>query len=111
MNSYSFSIKKEKCAFILGFIILLPMLLDVYKRQHAGGRDVYLIFEPMAAAIGIGIDVEAPEGNMIVDIGGGSVSYTHLPASSLTWSIWMKSVPVSVRCCVTGDIFTSVPII
>ena len=36
------------------------------------GRDVYLIFEPMAAAIGIGLDVEAPEGNMIVDIGGGS---------------------------------------
>ena len=40
--------------------------------EHAGGRDVYLLFEPMAAAIGIGIDVEAPEGNMIVDIGGGS---------------------------------------
>ena len=40
--------------------------------EHADGRDVYLIFEPMAAAIGIGIDVEAPEGNMIVDIGGGS---------------------------------------
>ena len=40
--------------------------------EHAGGRDVYLIFEPMAAAIGIGIDVEAPEGNMIVDIGGGT---------------------------------------
>ena len=40
--------------------------------EHADGRDVYLIFEPMAAAVGIGIDVEAPEGNMIVDIGGGS---------------------------------------
>ena len=40
--------------------------------EHAGGRDVYMIYEPMAAAIGIGIDVEAPEGNMIVDIGGGS---------------------------------------
>ena len=40
--------------------------------EHAGGRDVYLLFEPMAAAIGIGLDVEAPEGNMIVDIGGGS---------------------------------------
>jgi len=40
--------------------------------EHAGGRDVYLLFEPMAAAIGIGLDVEAPIGNMIVDIGGGS---------------------------------------
>ena len=40
--------------------------------EHAGGRDVYLIFEPMAAAIGVGLDVEAPEGNMVVDIGGGS---------------------------------------
>ena len=39
---------------------------------RAGGREVYLIYEPMAAALGIGIDVEAPEGNMIVDIGGGS---------------------------------------
>ena len=38
--------------------------------EHAGGRDVYLIFEPMAAAIGIGIDVEAPEGNMIISLGG-----------------------------------------
>ncbi|MBP3553440.1 MAG: rod shape-determining protein [Bacteroidaceae bacterium] len=40
--------------------------------ERANGRDVYLLFEPMAAAIGVGIDVEAPEGNMIVDIGGGS---------------------------------------
>ena len=40
--------------------------------EHAGGREVYLIYEPMAAAIGVGIDVLAPEGNMIVDIGGGS---------------------------------------
>ena len=40
--------------------------------EHAGGRDVYMIYEPMAAAIGIGIDVEAPEGSMVVDIGGGT---------------------------------------
>ena len=39
--------------------------------EHAGGRDVFMIYEPMAAALGIGLDVEAPEGNMIVDIGGG----------------------------------------
>ena len=38
--------------------------------EHAGGREVYLIYEPMAAAIGIGLDVLAPEGNMVVDIGG-----------------------------------------
>jgi len=40
--------------------------------EHAGGRDVYMIYEPMAAAIGVGIDVLAPEGHMIVDIGGGT---------------------------------------
>ena len=40
--------------------------------EHAGGREVYMLFEPMAAAIGIGIDVLAPEGTMIVDIGGGT---------------------------------------
>ena len=30
--------------------------------QHAGGREIYLVFEPMAAALGAGLDVEAPEG-------------------------------------------------
>ncbi len=40
--------------------------------ERAGGREVYLIDEPMAAAVGIGIDVEAPEGHMVVDIGGGT---------------------------------------
>ena len=40
--------------------------------EHAGGREIYMIYEPMAAALGIGLDVEAPEGNMIVDIGGGT---------------------------------------
>ncbi len=40
--------------------------------EHAGGRDVYMIYEPMAAALGIGLDVEAPNGSMVVDIGGGT---------------------------------------
>ncbi len=39
--------------------------------EHAGGREVYMIYEPMAAALGMGLDVEAPEGHMVVDIGGG----------------------------------------
>ena len=47
--------------------------------EHAGGRDVYMLFEPMAAALGIGLDVEAPEGNMIVDIGGGTTEIAVAP--------------------------------
>lgn len=45
-------------------------VLDVAR--DAGAREAYLIEEPMAAAIGAGLDVYAPEGNMIVDIGGGT---------------------------------------
>ena len=66
--------------------------------EHAGGRDVYLIFEPMAAAIGIGIDVEAPEGNMIVDIGGGS---TEIAVISLGGIVSNKSIRIA------GDDLTS----
>ena len=40
--------------------------------ERANGREVYLIEEPVAAAIGIGIDISKPVGNMIVDIGGGT---------------------------------------
>ncbi len=57
--------------------------------EHAGGRDVYMIFEPMAAAIGIGLDVEAPEGNMIVDIGGGT---TEIAVISLGGIVTNKSI-------------------
>lgn len=51
--------------------------------EHAGGRDVYLIFEPMAAALGVGIDVEAPEGNMVVDIGGGTTEIAVISLGSI----------------------------
>ena len=57
--------------------------------EHAGGRDVYMIYEPMAAALGIGLDVEAPEGNMIVDIGGGS---TEIAVISLGGIVASRSV-------------------
>lgn len=57
--------------------------------EHAGGRDVYMIYEPMAAALGIGLDVEAPEGNMIVDIGGGS---TEIAVISLGGIVTNKSI-------------------
>ena len=60
--------------------------------EHADGRDVYLIFEPMAAAVGVGIDVEAPEGNMIVDIGGGS---TEIAVISLGGIVSNNSIRVA----------------
>ncbi|MDR2474709.1 MAG: rod shape-determining protein [Bacteroidales bacterium] len=60
--------------------------------EHAGGRDVYMIYEPMAAAIGIGLDVEAPEGNMIVDIGGGT---TEIAVISLGGIVSNKSIKIA----------------
>jgi len=60
--------------------------------EHAGAREVYLIYEPMAAAIGIGIDVEAPEGNMIVDIGGGT---TEIAVISLGGIVTNKSIRIA----------------
>ena len=66
--------------------------------EHAGGREVYMIYEPMAAALGIGIDVEAPEGNMIVDIGGGT---TEIAVISLGGIVTNKSFRIA------GDDLTS----
>ncbi len=60
--------------------------------EHAGGREVYMIYEPMAAALGIGIDVEAPEGNMIVDIGGGT---TEIAVISMGGIVSNKSIRIA----------------
>lgn len=60
--------------------------------EHAGGRDVYMIYEPMAAAIGMGIDVESPEGCMIVDIGGGT---TEIAVISLGGIVANKSIKIA----------------
>ena len=60
--------------------------------EHAGGREVYMIYEPMAAALGIGIDVLAPQGNMIVDIGGGT---TEIAVISLGGIVSNKSIQVA----------------
>ena len=60
--------------------------------EHANGRDVYMLYEPMAAAIGIGLDVQAPEGNMIVDIGGGT---TEIAVISLGGIVTNMSIRVA----------------
>lgn len=59
--------------------------------ESAGAREVYLIEEPMAAAIGVGIDVKKPYGNMILDIGGGT---TEVAVISLSGIVLSKSVRV-----------------
>ncbi len=51
--------------------------------EHAGAKEVHLIAEPMAAAIGIGIDVDAPVGNMIIDIGGGTTEIAVISLSGI----------------------------
>ena len=65
--------------------------------EQAGGRDVHMIYEPMAAALGIGLDVEAPEGNMVVDIGGGT---TEIAVISLGGIVCDQSIRLA------GDAFT-----
>ncbi len=65
---------------------------------HAGAREVFMIFEPMAAALGSGLDVEAPEGSMVIDIGGGT---SEIACISLGGIVCSESINVA------GDVFTS----
>jgi len=89
----------------LRMVICIPSgITEVEKRavrdsaEHAGAKEVYLIHEPMAAAIGIGIDVEEPMGNMIIDIGGGT---SEIAVIALGGIVCDKSIRVA------GDDFTS----
>lgn len=89
----------------LKMVICIPSgITEVEKRavrdsaEHAGAKDVYLIHEPMAAAIGIGIDVEEPMGNMVIDIGGGT---SEIAVIALGGIVCDKSIRVA------GDEFTS----
>ncbi len=80
-------------------IVAVPSgITEVEKRAvkdsatHAGARQVYLIEEPMAAAIGVGLPVQEPAGNMIVDIGGGT---TEVALISLAGIVLSRSVRVA----------------
>ncbi|MCK9554331.1 rod shape-determining protein [bacterium] len=77
-------------------VIAVPSgITEVEKRaviessEHAGARKVFLIEEPMAAAIGVGLPVQEPAGNMIVDIGGGT---TEVAIISLAGIVFSRSI-------------------
>jgi rod shape-determining protein MreB len=84
-------------------VICIPSgITDVEKRavkdsaEHTGAREVYMIYEPIAAAIGIGINIEEPKGSMVVDIGGGT---TEIAVVALAGIICDQSIRVA------GDAF------
>lgn len=99
------SIKKKFFSPSLRMVICIPSgITEVEKRavidsaEHMNAKEIYLIHEPMAAAIGIGIDIMEPKGNMIIDIGGGT---TEIAVIALGGIVCDKSVKVA------GDVFTS----
>ena len=89
----------------LKIVICIPSgITEVEKRavfdsaDHVDSKETYLIHEPMAAALGIGLDVEAPEGNMIIDIGGGT---TEIAVIALSGIVADQSIRTA------GDVFTA----
>jgi len=99
------NIKKRFFSPSLRMVICIPSgITEVEKRavidsaEHMNAKEIYLIHEPMAAAIGIGIDIMQPKGNMIIDIGGGT---TEIAVIALGGIVCDKSIKVA------GDVFTS----
>ncbi|EAQ48044.1 MULTISPECIES: rod shape-determining protein [Leeuwenhoekiella] len=99
------ALKKRMFAPALRMVVCIPSgITEVEMRavkesaERVNGKEVYLIHEPMAAAIGIGVDIMQPKGNMIVDIGGGT---TEIAVIALGGIVCDKSVKIA------GDVFTN----
>lgn len=99
------ALKKKFLQPTLRMVICIPSgITEVEMRavkesaERVNGKEVYLIHEPMAAAIGIGLDIMQPKGNMIVDIGGGT---TEIAVIALGGIVCDKSVKIA------GDVFTN----
>jgi rod shape-determining protein MreB len=89
----------------LKMVVCIPSgITEVEKRavfdsaDHVDSKETYLIYEPMAAALGIGLDVEEPNGNMVIDIGGGT---TEIAVIALSGIVCDQSIRIA------GDEFTN----
>lgn len=99
------TLKKRWFSPSLTMVICIPSgITEVEMRavkesaERVNGKEVYLIHEPMAAAIGIGVDIFKPKGNMVVDIGGGT---TEIAVIALSGIVCEKSIKVA------GDLLTN----
>lgn len=97
--------KKKRLFSHLKMVICIPSgITEVEKRavfdsaDHVDSKETYLIHEPMAAALGIGLDVEEPVGNMVIDIGGGT---TEIAVIALSGIVCDQSIRTA------GDEFTT----
>ena len=99
------TLKKRWFSPSLTMVICIPSgITEVEMRavkesaERVNGKQIYLIPEPMAAAIGIGVDIVKPKGNMVVDIGGGT---TEIAVIALSGIVCEKSIKVA------GDVLTN----
>ncbi len=99
------ALKKRLFAPALRMVICIPSgITEVEMRavkesaERVNGKEIYLIHEPMSAAIGIGIDIMQPKGNIVIDIGGGT---TEIAVIALGGIVCDKSIKVA------GDVFTN----
>jgi rod shape-determining protein MreB and related proteins len=97
--------KRRRFLSHMKMVICIPSgITEVEKRavfdsaDHVNSKETYLIHEPMAAALGIGLDVEEPVGNMVIDIGGGT---TEIAVIALSGIVCDQSIRIA------GDEFTS----